>query len=269
MSIATLTQIAQFVKNAIINGIDVHIQSQTSQLFQYFLMNEQKTDITLTSAIKVDDEVINVSASHGFTAASGEYLVVRNGDSFAQLKVKSVATNAITVTMPITSNFPLSAIVIRGNINMNIDGDAAPTTFLYSAHTNENPVVVPIDISTIILTMQHGANVPDDGKFGGLAALTNGIYFRKVNSDVASLGNYQTNQDFKAVGGVVEYTSKAPAGTNGTNIVFDIETIFGQVIRMNPRTNDRFTGNIRDDIASDEGMALLTVSIIGSFTSGE
>lgn len=269
MSIPILTEIGNFIRTSITNGIDVHIQSQTSPLFQYFLMNEQKTDIGLTSEIKVNDSTINVTASHGFTAAAGEYLVVRNGDSFAQLKVTSVSTNAISLSMPTSSAFPLSAVVMRGNINMNIDGNASPTTFKYSNHTNEMPVLLPIDISTVIVTMQHGSNVPDDGKFGGLAALTKGIFFRKINTTISNLGNYQTNQDFKAVGGSVEYTSKAPAGTNGTNVLFPVEDIFGQVIRLNPRLGDEFTGDVRDDIDAVSGMALLTVSIIGSFTSGE
>ena len=56
-------------------GFDVNIQSQTNALFQYLLINEQKTDITLTSEIKVDDTVVSVSAGHGFTGATGEFML--------------------------------------------------------------------------------------------------------------------------------------------------------------------------------------------------
>ena len=245
--------------------IDVNIQSQTSQLFRYFLMVEQKTDITLTSPISMDDQIINVSGGHGFVAATGEYIVVRNGDLFTQTKVTAVNTNAITVEMPIASDFPGTSKVIRGNINMNIDGNAVPTDFKFTFPGAQ----IPIDLSTVILTMQHGANVPDDGKFGGLTAVPKGIYFRQVNGERVNLGNYVNNQAFKDVGAVVEYTTKAPAGTNATNITLEIESIFGQVIRLNPREDDEFIGHVRDDIASDEGMAKFTVAIIGSFTSGE
>ncbi len=245
--------------------VDVNIQSQTSPLFRYFLMIEQKTDITLTSIVGLDDPVVNVSAGHGFTAVAGEYIVIRNGDIFTQSKVTGVSTNAISLAMPIGNTFPLTATVIRGNINMNIDGDAVPTDFKFTFPG----ATIPIDLSTIILTMQHGANVPDDGKFGGLAELSNGIYFRQVNGGRVNLGNYINNQAFKDVGAVVEYTTKAPAGTNGTNVTIGIETIFGQVIRLDPGDSDEFIGHVRDDIASDEGMAKLTVAIIGSFTSGE
>jgi len=245
--------------------IDVNIQSQTSQLFRYFLMLEQKTDITLTSVITMDDEVVNVSGGHGFTAAAGEYIVIRNGDLFTQTKVIAVNSNAITVEMPIASDYPVTSTVIRGNINMNIDGDAVPTDFKFTFPGAQ----IPIDLSTIILTMQHGTNVPDDGKFGGLTALPKGIYFRQINGGRVNLGNYTNNQAFKDVGAVVEYTTKAPAGTNGTNVTVEIEDIFGQVIRLNPRDGDEFIGHVRDDINAGTGMAKMTVAIIGSFTSGE
>lgn len=250
--------------------IDNNPQSQTSPLFRYFLMLEQKTDITLTSAINENDMVINVSPGHGFTAVSGEHIVVRNGDAFTQLKVISVATNAITVDIPIANAFPITSGVIRGSINMNVDGSATSVDFEYTSIINGgvNPII-PIDLSTVIITMQHGANVPDDGKFGGLAALTNGIFFRKVNGSNQNLGNYIKNQDFKDNGAFVGYTDKAPAGTNATNIMFAIEEIFGQVIRIDPRTIDSVLGKVRDNISAGAGMAKFSVSLIGSFTKGE
>lgn len=250
--------------------IDTNAQSQTSQLFQYFLLEEQKIDITLTSAISEDDEVVNVSSGHGFTAVDGEYIVIRDGDIFTQAKVKSVSVDAITVTMPIANNIPDTADVIRGNINMNVDGSSTPVDFKYSSNCcgSQDPQI-PIDLSTIIITMQHGANVPDDGKFGGIAALTDGMFFRKMNGGRVNLGNYINNQAFKDVGAVVEYTDKAPAGTNATNITFDIETIFGQVVRMDPRLSDFALAQVRDDQSSSAGMNKLTISLVGSFTSGE
>ena len=60
-----------------------------------------------------------------------------------------------------------------------------------------------------------------------------------------------------------------PAGTNGTNMVFDIKTIFGQVIRLHPTSNDKIRGVVSDDIDATEGMAKMTASFIGSYTEGE
>jgi hypothetical protein len=246
---------------------DVTIQDSTQPLFQYFLLNEQKKDILLTSDISIDDEVINVSSGHGFTAVAGEHIVIWGDSVFEQAKVKSVSTDAITVDIPMASPFTIAdAKITRGNYLLNVDGSVTPVDFKF---TMDTAAIVPIDLSKVVITMQHGANVPDDGKFGGLAELTNGMYFRHVNGTRINLGNYINNQDFKDRGAVVAYTDKAPAGTNATNIVFDIKEIFGQVMRINPRAGDYVLAKIRDNISSGAGMAKMIVSVIGSYTEGE
>ena len=246
--------------------IDVLIQDSVSPLFQYFMMDEQKTDITLTAPVAIDDEVVNVSAGHGFTGAAGEHIVMYENNRYLQLAVTGVATNAISIAEPSTVAYTVAdAAVVRGNILMNVDGSSTPVEFL----TKLRNFTVPVDISSVVITMQHGTNVPDDGKFGGLAALTKGIYWHKHDGAVFSLGNYTMNQDFRDVGGSVEYTTKAPAGTNATNITFDIKEIFGQVIRLDPRINDFMKAVVRDNINSGAGMAKLTTSFIGSYTVGE
>ena len=247
-------------------GIDVNVQSQTSPLFQYLLMNNIKKDITLTAEVSVDDEVVNVSVGHGFTGAAGEYILIRYGDIFLQQRVVSVATNEITIEMPIDNDFPvLGTTITRGNVKMNVDGSSTPVKFDFGL-TSTSGALIPIDISSIVITMQSGAAVPDDGTFGGIAALTTGMYFRKVDGEKYNLGNYRVNQDFKTVGARVEYTEKSPSGTNGTNIYFKIEEIFGQVIRLDPKTNDSLCAFVRDNLNTFDDMV---ISIIGSLTRGE
>ncbi len=248
-------------------NVDVSIQDQTSPLFQYFLLDELKDDITLTSDTEVDDIVLSVSSGHGFTAAVGEYVTLWCGSAFEQAKVTFVDGDDITIDIPLASIF-LSADtkVIRGSNLMNVDGSVSPVTFKFTMGPD---ALIPIDISSVVVTMQHGANVPDDGKFGGIAALTNGIFFRQINGTRINLGNYTKNQDFKDRGGIVQYTDKAPAGTNATDILFDIKGIFGQVMRINPRNADYVFGQIRDNVSSGQGMAKLVTSVIGSYTEGE
>jgi len=246
--------------------IDVVVQDTTFPLFQYFLMDEQKTDITLTSDVTVGDEIINVSSGHGFTPVAGEHIVLFQNNRYTQLRVKSVATDAITVDEPLTAIYTIAGTaVIRGNILMNVDGSSTPVEFIL----NLRNFTIPIHLSKIIITMQHGTNVPDDGKFGGLAALADGMHFFKENTIKFSLGNYIQNQDFKDTGGEVEYTDKAPAGTNATNIVFDIKKTFGQVIRLDPNIPDIIKGIVRTNISTGAGMVKMTASMIGSYTSGE
>jgi len=258
---------SQYLKNKVEGGIDVHIQSQTSQLFRYILMQEIKTDITLTSAASVDDTVINVSAGHGFVGpvtAPGEYIVLRSGDFFAQVKTKSVTDNAVTIVVPLDTAFTVDAEVIRGSSYMNVDGSSAPVSFVCSL--GDSGGVVPVDVQKVLITMQSGATVPDDGTFGGIPAIANGVYFRKNNTAPVNLGNYTSNQAFREIGGNIDYTQKAPAGTYATNIIIDIQEAFGQVIRLNPRTGDTIGAIVRDDI---DALAFFTISLLGSYTEGE
>jgi hypothetical protein len=245
--------------------VDVVVQDSTSPLFQYFLMNEQKTDIALTSDVNINDTIINVSPGHGFTAAAGEYIAVFQSDFFIQAKVKSVAVDAVTVFAPLQTAFTVGATVIRGNILMNVDGSGGDVEF--KLHLRD--ASIPVDISKIIITMQHGALVGDDGKFGGLNALNNGLFFKKVNDSTFSLGNYIQNQDFKDVGGIVNYTAKGQGGANATDIIFDVKTIFGQVIRIHPSLTDMIVGIVRDAISPVQDMDKLTASVVGSYTEGE
>lgn len=266
MNSPRLTQLIENSYDKQNGGIDVNIQSQTSPLFQYLLMNEIKTDITLTAPIEVDDEVINVSAGHGFTAASGEFMVCRNGDSFFQLKVISVSTNAITIESPVDIAYPiLGTSIIRGNVNMNVDGSTTAVDFKYTFN-NDALATVPVDIQSVIFSFQSGAVAPDDGTFGGIAAITKGLLFRKINGENIGLGNYTSNQEFRDVGAIVEYTEKAPAGTYATNIRINIDQSFGQVIRLDPSEPDSILARVRDDI---DALDKFTMSILGSYTRGE
>lgn len=260
------TEILENVYDETNGGIDVNIQSQTSNLFQYLLMNEQKTDITLTAPISIDDDVVNVSAGHGFTAADGEFMVCRNGDTFFQFRVKSVSTNAITVESLIDNDYPISGTsIIRGNVNMNANGSITPIDYKFSFN-GDATATLPIDIQGVVFSFQSGTTSPDDGTFGGIAALTNGLLFRKVNGNNIGLGNYTSNQEFRDVGGVIEYSSKAPAGTNATNIFIDIEGKFGQVLRIDPNEPDYVIAKVRDNLTA---LDKFTMSVLGSFTSGE
>jgi hypothetical protein len=243
-------------------GIDVNLQSQTAPLFQYFLMNELKTDITLTSDVAKDDEVINVSPGHGFTAAPNEYITLFQGDGFLQSRVVSVSLDAITIELPSDASFVIANTkVIRGSNQLAVNGSITPIDFIM----NLRDISIPIDISKIVMTMFH-TSAGDDGKFGGITELSSGLWFRKEDGFDFNFGNYKNNQDFKNVGSMVEYSAKGPAGTESTTIYFDVENIFGQVIRINRNLSDILFGQVRDDLTSLDSFI---ISLIGSYTEGE
>jgi len=238
--------------------IDTFIQDQDSPLLQYYLINELKTDITLTVPISIDDTVLHVSAGHGFVA--GDILTIFQNNKYSQSIVKSVATNDITISIPMSKEYIAGAQIIRGKKELNINA-ITPVTALYIPRDS----IIPIDISIVKITIQS-ASAQDDGKFGGIAELTNGIFFRHVNGTVANLGLYKSNYDFKMLGANVIYTDKAPAGQYSTEITWNLKDTFGQVIRLNPRQNDYLICKLQDDLSA---LIRFEISVLGSLTVGE
>lgn len=240
------------------NKIDVFINDQTNPLFQYFLVQELKTDITLTSTVAKDAEIIPVSAGHGFTAVSGEMITIFDNNRYIQSRVVSVSTNDITVETPTAFALTTNAVVIRGNRNINQNASVTPIEFLFQLRN----YTIPIDISKIIIIATHAA-AGDYSKFTGITKLINGMWFRKENDIDFNLGNYQINEDFRLKGASVDFPDKAPSGTYATEIVFDMVDIFGQVMRFYPAIDDLFKGTSRDDLSS---ITTMTISLIGSYT---
>lgn len=114
------------------NKIDVFINDQTNPLFQYFLINEIKTDITLTAPVSINDTVVNVSSGHEFIV--GEVLTIFENNRYIQMNVVSVATDAIAIAYPIANAFTVAgAVVVRDNLT----GLTSLTVSLVGSYTDE------------------------------------------------------------------------------------------------------------------------------------
>jgi hypothetical protein len=242
--------------------IDVNIQSQTGETLDYLFVEELKTDCALAQATAIDDTILNLAPGHGFTGASGEVLTIFYANRCEQFRVVSVATNAITVEAPVSIDYPVvGSVIVRGNYLMNVDGSTTQRVFKFKPRG-----ATPIDISTSYLLAQSGSSVPDDGNFLGITAITKGLLWRCIDGSIYTKGNFRNNQDFKRRGAQVTYSTKAPSGTNATDIVFKHEEIAGQVIRLDPRTDDELWWIVRDNLST---IASLFASACTSYTSGE
>lgn len=247
------------IKGMIEDGLDVWIQDPTTPPFHYYLMNEQKTDITLTEIVPVDVNIINVSAGHGFTTSS--YMVIYENNKYLQAKVTAVNTNAITIKTLTANTFSLDAIVIRGSIEMNIDASVTPVTFKWFPRSAN----IPLHIQYGIIKMINQTE-PDDSKFGDIAAIINGLIVRRENGIITNYGTYSNNSDFAEFGADVKYSDKAGGGAFSTTIIFEMKKIFGTVIEMNPSLPDMFYSIAKDNFS---GLLRFRFSILGHYTQGE
>lgn len=244
--------------------IDAAIQDQHTPPFQYYLMREDKTDITLTSPVSKGDTVISVSSGHGFLSAQTppHYMVIMENNLYIQVEVKSVSSDDITIYSPTSNSFTTGATVLRGIIDMDLDG-TSPVDFVF----NMRQGTVPIDIQSAHITIWNASAAGDDGKFGDLTALANGLRFIKENSIDQSLGTYRNNSDFREYGAEISYNDKSGGtGNYGVEVHFDIESRYGVVIRIDPRIPDIFKGSVQDNISTLDRMR---TSIMGQYTLGE
>lgn len=246
--------------------LDVAIQDQTTPPFHYYLMTENKTDIGLTAGIPKDTTVIPVTSGHGFTVtAPNDYIAIWEDSVFEQIKVIGVSGDNITVSMPIANPFTIAAQVVRGKIDLNVDGSTVHVDAFFRMFGPN--AIVPIDIIGGKVVMLH-SSAGDRSKYGDLAALADGdgTFLRQNNGSSVNLGDYQNNQDYEEHGWSVEFDDKAGGGNFSTVAEIDVKKTYGVAIRFDPNLNDYFQACIRGNLSALNRHRFI---LFGQYTEGE
>ena len=229
------------------NGaIPVNIQDQTSTAIDtYFL--QQTGSFTLaadTSKSSTTSLVYTFTATtgHGLTTGNEILLLDVIGDVSFYSLVKNVVGDTITIDRPIDHVFPSATTLCRITTSqMAVDGGVTPQIFTARAGTN------PVDFVRFLITMLDDSSM-DDGKFGGIAALTNGLVFRIVNGTQKTIFNFKSNQEIRQFCYDVAYADKAPAGQFGlsSRITFGGQGKHGVVLRVSG--SDALQWIVQDDL---------------------
>jgi hypothetical protein len=221
--------------------LDVKIQDQTTAIVDYFLCRDLLT-LTLSTDAVIDEYTITVTDATGVVV--GTYVCLQEGERAFQAKILSIATNTLTLDTPLDFSFTTAASVANRNPQLNIDGSS----------TVQIASLFPIagakwDITRIIMSMTHAA-AADDGKFGGISALTSGIVIRKSDGIHHTIFNAKTNGDLRERMFDVTFSDKAPAGQYGTSgrRSFSGQDKNGVVIRLDGDLNEKLEVLIQDDL---------------------
>lgn len=242
--------------------VKVRQQDQTTPLYQIYLMSNDKDDIKLSVNIAPETIDIPVTAGHGFT--TDDHMLIIEGDNYIQSKVKNVSGDTITISTPVVYGFTTGATIIRGRINLGIDPSGDPDgTRNFNCYSEL--LGTPIDVETVKIIIVHTGD-GDDSKFGDIAALTNGLRFKKENAVSYNLGSYRDNATFEEFGADIIYSDKAGGGLYSTKITFHLKEVFGNPIRLDPDENDSLLAMVQDDLS---GLTRLRVSVMAQFTLGE
>ncbi len=189
--------------------IDNYLQDQTSRIVDRFLTRQLGT-ATLASPLAFEDRTIDLVSGHGFVVGNMIELESTDGNSY-QSRVTVVSGDTITVAEPINTTYDTDTTVRRVTQSANVDGSTTPVVFSACP-----PDGVHWDVNILSINILDGTEM-DDGKFGGIPALTNGVVFRTVNHDNNNIFNALDNGCFLRHCDVWEYTDKAPAGVYGFN----------------------------------------------------
>lgn len=193
----------------------------------------------ISTTTTIDDEIITVVSSTGVIA--GHVITIYEDTKMFQSLVTAATATTISIASPIDFEFTEAALVETGLWSMNVDGSSVTQIFSIKA-----PPSATIHIQTIGCSMLSATDM-DDGKFGGIAALDNGILFRSINGVTKNLAVIVNNIGFWEIGFDVDYSVKAPAGSYGLRARRYIPEVNGIVITLESGSSE-FQIHIRDDL---------------------
>ena len=172
------------------------------------------TETTVAVAITAGDTSCTVADATGIIVGSQVKLSENGIQELGLMTITVVAGNVLTFDRPVTNDYTTSALVTEVTTNMAVSGSlASPQIFEI-----EPPTGVVWQFTRVLFAITD-ATAPDDGKFGGMTALTNGVALRATTEAGRTVvfGNWKNNGDMKLDMYDVSYTDKAPAGNHGVN----------------------------------------------------
>ena len=153
----------------------------------YYLYNTAATPV-ITSPVSVGDEVINVDDTA--TVVGGHAITMYEGHTMFQSLVTAKTAGTISIAAPVDYAYTVGALVETGLWSMNVDGSTTPQIF-----SIKSPPEADICVHSINCSMLDASDM-DDGRFGGMAALTNGALFRFIDGIEKNLAVVVNNLGF-------------------------------------------------------------------------
>ena len=230
------------------NGaVPVNIQDQVSTPVDLYFVQAIGIPTALTNNVAIDD--VNITVDSVANIAVGNYLGIFSGisgeDRFYFGEVLAVLGNDVTLDTPLDFNFTAGDILVSTTRDLNVDGSGTTQPFIVSGAGTGSPL--EIDITRIIFQITDGSTM-DDGLFGGINSLTNGIVLRRNNGAVDNIYNIKNNGDFGIVSFDKAYSDKAPAGLFGLTVrsTFAGQAKHGVAIRLG--INESLELLVQDDL---------------------
>lgn len=217
------------------SGVPVNIQDQTSKMLDLRFIRDKGNSTTVKTNATAGSRTIDLTDTTGYVDGNivGIFSPLTTEFYFGQ-QIGVPSGDTITLDTPLDYAYLSGATVINADANMAVDGSV--TTQVFQIGPVGVGTGVEVDITKVIGTISDNLAM-DDSKFGGIAALTNGVVLRKNNGRFLNYGNAKSNGDLALFAGRSnEYTDKAGGGNY--SVFFELKFAgpenHGVTVRLRP-----------------------------------
>lgn len=229
-------------------GLDVNIQDQHTRQLDLKFIQAVGVPTTLASSTTVEDTTISVVANPGFIAGRSVGIFDMAGNFYfgEVLSIEGAGPYTVTLDTPLDFAFSVGNSVIAADHHLNVSGSLASPE-IFQIGPVGGATEVEIDITRIMGNMSNSTAM-DDGTFGGLDALTNGVVLRVNNGIISNVWNIKSNGDIGLLCFDAQYSTRAPGGENGFRFrnTFAGQNKHGVTVRLMP--GDILEILIQDDL---------------------
>lgn len=226
-------------------ALNVHDPAIHTQVVNRQFTQDTATTTTFAVDAPAGSTQITLTSAVGF--AIGDYLTLVNGGTEG---VKPLITNLVgtvaTLNRPIDFGFVIGDSIIKTLVSMDVLGTlTTPQSFKIAPDAGS-----VWHITRILIEMTH-ATAGDNGLFGNLAALANGVVLRRYDGLTSTYGTFtvwRTNSDIVLDMYDVTYAARSGGGgLFGTNCRGDFLAT-GAVVKLDGDNGDYLELLIQDDL---------------------
>lgn len=225
-------------------SFDVYLQDQSTDIIDLYLCAELDT-VNLAADAIIDTRTVEFEPGHGFVV--GQWACIRSNGFWYQGRVTVVNGNIITFDTPFNQTYSDGSSVRRVTPEMNVDGSANRIIFAMGPAPGKK-----WDITRFSVALRDDAAM-NDGKFGGLTQLINGMVVRAKKEDkYINIFTARNNSHLAEQSSWFEYTDATlgPAGQYGfkMNRGLSGQENNGVVIRLDGDKGEQLQAIVQDNL---------------------
>ena len=249
--IQALSELTNYVEN--INSFRGALKVDTALVHKegvnLFFFRETGVNSTIAVDASEGDTDISISDSTGFNIGDRLKLTstIATGQPF--LIITDIVANVITLDRPLIVDLAIGDAVEVVTTSLNVSGSLS-TPIIFRIQPPNGSLSLIWQLTRLMFNITDTLSM-DDGKFGGIPALTNGVLLRVVKGDgsIQELTNWKTNGDMALDMYDVSYTDKAPAGQYGVRGRWTF-TKAEFIVELDGAAGDKFELLVQDNLTA-------------------